>query len=149
VRRWVASAAAVAAGFLVTALTSTATDAVMHATGVFPRMPSAMSNAMFALASGYRALFTVVGGYTTARLAPSEPVRHAWILAGIGVVAGLAGLIAYFTIGGATLGPAWYALSIPAEAIPCVLLGAYLACPRQFETSSNRIGSAGKESINR
>ena len=31
---WLASAAAVAAGFIVTALASTAADAVMHASGV-------------------------------------------------------------------------------------------------------------------
>ena len=30
-------------------------------------------------------------------------------------------------IGGGKLGPAWYALSIPLEAIPCVWLGARLA----------------------
>lgn len=121
------SAGAIAAGFFLTAVTSTAADAVMHATGIFPPTPQHMSGSLFALASGYRALFTVAGGYTTARLAPRRPMRHAWILAAIGLVAGLAGLVAYFVIGGNDLGPAWYAISIPAEAIPCVLLGATLA----------------------
>jgi peptidoglycan/LPS O-acetylase OafA/YrhL len=54
-------------------------------------------------------------------------MRHVWILAGIGLVAGLAGVVAYYTIGGAELGPAWYAISIPVEAIPCVWLGGRLA----------------------
>jgi peptidoglycan/LPS O-acetylase OafA/YrhL len=126
-RPWLASAGAVAAGFLVTALASTATDAVMHAVGVFPSSPQAMSDPLFALASAYRALFTVAGGYATARLAPNRPMRHAWTLAGIGLVAGLAGVVAYYLIGGAELGPAWYAISIPVEAIPCVWLGARLA----------------------
>jgi hypothetical protein len=50
---------------------------------------------------------------------------------GIGLVAGLAGVVAYYVIGGAELGPAWYAFSIPVEAIPCVWLGARLAVPRR------------------
>ena len=128
---WLASAGAVAAGFVVTALASTAADAVMHAAGIFPNAPRTMPDSLFALASAYRALFTVAGGYTTARLAPDRPMRHAWILAGIGLVAGLAGLVGYYAIGGAELGPAWYAVSIPLEAIPCVWLGARLALARQ------------------
>jgi hypothetical protein len=130
-RAWLASAGAVAAGFLVTAVASTATDAAMHAAGIFPSSPQIMSDPLFVLASAYRALFTVVGGYTTARLAARRPMFHAWTLAGIGVIAGLAGLIAYYLIGGAQLGPAWYAISIPLEAIPCVWVGARLAVARR------------------
>jgi peptidoglycan/LPS O-acetylase OafA/YrhL len=121
-----ASIGAVVAGFVVTALASTAADAAMHAAGVFPSAPQDMSNALFALATAYRAAFTVAGGYVTARLAPDRPMRHAWILAGIGLVAGLAGVAMYYTIGGGKLGPAWYAISIPLEAIPCVWLGGWI-----------------------
>lgn len=126
-RPWLASAGAVAAGFLVTGIASTAADAMMRATGVFPAATRDMSAPLFTLASAYRAIFTVAGGYITARLAPNRPMRHAQILAGIGLVAGLAGVIAYYVIGGAELGPAWYAFSIPLEAVPCVLLGAWFA----------------------
>ena len=130
-RPWLASAGAVVAGFIVTAAASTAADAVMHGLGIFPSSPREMSGPLFALASAYRAVFTVAGGYITARLAPDRPMRHASILAGIGLVAGLAGVVAYYVIGGGELGPAWYAISIPVEAIPCVLLGAKLAIPRR------------------
>lgn len=136
-RAWLASAGAVAAGFLATAIASTAADAVMHAVGIFPSSPRVMSDPLFVLASAYRALFTVAGGYATVRLAPDRPMRHAWILAGIGLVAGLAGVIAYYIIGGAELGPAWYAISIPIEAIPCVWLGARLGLThRSYEHAS-------------
>jgi hypothetical protein len=121
----------VVAGFVFTAAASVAADAVMHAAGIFPSSPRLMSDPLFALAAAYRAFFTVAGGYTTARLAPNQPMRHAWILAGIGLAAGLAGVVAYFTIGGAELGPAWYAISIPVEAIPCVWLGGQLAAWRR------------------
>ncbi|KRB23861.1 hypothetical protein ASD99_29735 [Mesorhizobium sp. Root695] len=123
---WLASAGAIVAGFVVTAAASTAMDAVMQAVGIFPSGPQLMTAPLFALASAYRAVFTVAGGYTTARLAPDRPMRHAWILAGIGFLAGMAGVIAYYMIGGEKLGPAWYAISIPLEAIPCVWLGARL-----------------------
>jgi hypothetical protein len=51
------------------------------------------------LASAYRALFTVTGGFTTAWLAPDRTMRDVWILAAIGLLAGLAGVIAYHAIG--------------------------------------------------
>ena len=130
-KSWLVSTGAVVAGFVLTALASTAADAVMHTAGIFPSEPRLMSDSLFALATAYRALFTVAGGYVTARLAPDRPMRHAWILAGIGLVAGLAGVVAYYTIGGAELGPAWYAISIPVEAIPCVWLGGRLAASRR------------------
>ena len=126
-KMWLRSAGAVVAGFMTTAVASVAADAVMHALGIFPTTPRAMSGALFAWALAYRTVFTVAGGAVTARLAPNRPMRHAAILAGVGCVAGLAGVIAYYIIGGGELGPAWYAIAIPVEAIPCVLLGAWLA----------------------
>ena len=134
---WLASVGAVVAGFIVTALASTAADAVMHAADIFPSTPRLMSDPLFALAAAYRALFTVAGGYVTARLAPDQPMRHAWILAGIGLFAGLAGVVAYYTIGGAELGPAWYAISIPVEAIPCIWLGGQLVARRRSSARSS------------
>ncbi|TAU90818.1 hypothetical protein ELI02_19525 [Rhizobium leguminosarum] len=125
------SAGAVITGFAVTAIASTAADAVMHGFGIFPASPQDMTGSLFALAAAYRAVFTVAGGYATARLAPDRPMRHAIILAAIGLVAGLAGVVAYYAIGDGKLGPAWYAISIPVEAIPCVLFGAKLANPRR------------------
>ena len=126
-RPWVQSVGAVIAGFVVTAGLSTVGDGVMTLAGVFPGHGQVLSEPMFVLATAYRALFTVAGGYATARLAPDRPMRHAWVLAGIGLVAGLGGVVAYFVVGGPQMGPAWYALSIPAEAIPCVWAGAWLA----------------------
>jgi hypothetical protein len=124
---FLAGAGAVIAGFAVTAIASTLADAVMHAAGIFPGTPKLMTDELFALAAGYRTLFTVAGGYVTARLAPNRPMRHAWILAGMGFVAGLAGVVAYYAIGNGELGLAWYAIAIPLEAIPFVWLGGRLA----------------------
>jgi hypothetical protein len=99
------SALAVVAGFLATAIASMAADATMHAARIFPSSPGEMSNCLFAIASTYRALLTVAGGFTTARLAPDQAMHEVWILAAIGLLAGLAGVIVYYAIGGMTLGP--------------------------------------------
>jgi peptidoglycan/LPS O-acetylase OafA/YrhL len=131
VKGWLASIGSVVAGLVVTVGGATVTDMAMHAAGIFPAAPHIMSEPLFALASAYRAAFTVAGGYATARLAPDRPMRHAWILAGIGLAAGLAGVVAYYAVGGGQLGPAWYALSLPLQAIPCVWLGARLATRRR------------------
>lgn len=125
--RWLRSVGAVAGGFITTVVLSTAADLAMVAAGIFPPGGQAMTDQMFLLAAAYRLAFTVVGGYVTARLAPSRPMRHAMVLAGIGVLAGLGGLVAFYKIGGPAMGPAWYAIQIPLTAIPGVWAGARLA----------------------
>lgn len=67
---------AVVAGFLATCILSIATDLVLHAAGVFPPWGQPMSNALFLLATAYRILYTIAGGYITARLAPDRPMAH-------------------------------------------------------------------------
>ncbi len=58
---WIRSVGAVLGGFLVTVVAST-----------FPNSLRTMSDPLFILASAYRALFTVVGGFVAARLAPDR-----------------------------------------------------------------------------
>ena len=128
---WLRSVGSVFAGFMVTVGDSTAADAVMQAAGIFASSAQAMSDSLLALATSYRALFTVAGGFVTAWLAPNRPMRHVWILAGIGLLAGWGGLVVFYSFGGGQLGPAWYAYSIPIEAIPCVWLGGRLASDKR------------------
>jgi hypothetical protein len=107
------------AGVAVTALTATLMDMAMHRRRRLPReAPQAMSNPLFVLAAAYRAVFTIAGGYATARLAPDRPgaTRGSW--PGSAWLAGLAGVAAYYRRAAVELGPAWYALAIPLEAFP-------------------------------
>jgi peptidoglycan/LPS O-acetylase OafA/YrhL len=117
---------AVAAGFVVTALLSVGTDAVMHASGVFPPWGEPMAGGLFVWATVYRVVFTVVGGYVTATLAPNRPMRHVMILGAIGVVAATAGAVATWNAGPA-FGPKWYPILLVVTALPCVWAGAILA----------------------
>jgi hypothetical protein len=119
------SVAAVLAGFATILVTHTGTDAIMHATGVFPRAGEAMTDGLFALAIGYRVVFSVLGAYLTARLAPRRPLAHALVLGGIGVVLSLAGLLATWNRG-PEFGPHWYAIVLVLVSLPCCWLGARL-----------------------
>lgn len=124
------SVLAVAAGFVLTAALSVATDALMHATGVFPPLGQAMSGSLFAWALAYRMAFAVAGGFVTARLAPSRPLRHVLWLGGIGMLAATLGLVATWNAG-PEFGPAWYPLSLVVTAVPCVWAGGRLAGARE------------------
>ncbi len=120
------SIAAVAAGFVATAALSLGADGLMHALGVFPPFGQVMSDGLFALATIYRVAFTVLGGFLAARLAPSRPMRHAWILAAIGTAVAAAGAAATWDQA-PVLGPHWYPLALVATALPSVLAGGKLA----------------------
>jgi hypothetical protein len=123
-RRLPRSIAAVFLGFLAVVVLSLGTDEVLHLLQVYPPwdqpMPAPGQNL---LALSYRILYTVLGGYITARLAPRSPMRHVWVLAAIGLVLGTAGAIATIPM---HLGPSWYPIGIAATAIPCTWLGGAL-----------------------
>lgn len=113
---------AVLVGLLIAALLSIGTDAVLHATQVFPPVGQNMDNGLWVLAAAYRFVFQMLGGYATARLAPVKPMGHVRILAGIGLVLGVLGLLAWRGMGPAG-GPLWYPIALVATAIPSVWLG--------------------------
>jgi hypothetical protein len=119
------SAGAVLAGLIAIFAVTTATDVIMHQSGVFPPAGAPpMSSALFLLAFGYRFVFDVAGCYLTARLAPSRPMQHALVLGGIGLVLSIAGAAAMWDAG-----PAWYPIGLAASALPCAWLGGRLARP--------------------
>ena len=116
---------AVLAGFFATFILSIATDLVLHGAGVFPPWGQPMSNALFGLATVYRSIYTVGGGYITARLAPDRPMAHVWAL---GIIGLFAALRAPWRRGAqARIGPKWYPLALVALALPSVWTGGKLA----------------------
>ncbi len=115
------SVGAVAAGLVSIFAVTTAVDAVMHATGVYPPAGAPMSDALLALAFAYRFVIDVAGCALTARLAPRRPMRHALVLGGIGLVLSIAGAVAMWDAG-----HAWYPIALAASSLPCAWLGARL-----------------------
>jgi hypothetical protein len=124
------SVGAVFAGLVAIVVTHTGTDAILHATGVFPPAGQMMSDALFGLATAYRIFFEVLGAALTAYLAPARPLKHTLVLGTIGIVASSAGLLATLG-GGPELGPLWYPLALMATSLPACWLGARLVSSRR------------------
>jgi hypothetical protein len=124
-RRLGRSVVAVLVGFATVVVLSTATDAVLHALKVYPPPEQGMHDPLLALlALAYRSVFTVAGGWITARLAPGAPLRHAFVLGVLGLVAGTAGVIATWNM---NLGPHWYPIALAVTGLPLCWLGGWLA----------------------
>ncbi|MEQ1754070.1 MAG: hypothetical protein ABL973_08040 [Micropepsaceae bacterium] len=118
------SAGAVLAGLVTIFVTHIGTDQIMHDTGVFPPLSQPMYDpALNLLALTYRCVFSIVGCYVTAALAPRAPFEHATALGIIGTL--LSGL-GVFVATQADLGPLWYPLALLVSALPCAWAGGWL-----------------------
>ena len=116
------SIGAVLAGFITVVILSVGTDSLMEALGVFPPPDKGLFITwMLIVALIYRCIYTVAGGYVTARLAPDRPMRHVIILGIIGIVAGSIGVVV-----GWNLSAHWYPIALVITALPCTWLGGKL-----------------------
>jgi hypothetical protein len=122
-RRIGRSIGALLAGFVAVVVLSLGTDFALHATGVFPALGQRMSDALFILATAYRTLYSVVGSYVTAQLAPDRPVGHALVGGLIGVALSTLGAVVTWN---KDLGPHWYPLALIVTAMPTAWLGGKL-----------------------
>jgi hypothetical protein len=114
---------AVVAGVLFTFVATTLVDLVLHATGVYPPPPQPIDDRLALLATAYRFVIGIGAGWLTARLAPANPMKHAVALGLVGILLGLAGVIATWNAG---LGPRWYAIALVVLAVPQSWLGGKL-----------------------
>jgi hypothetical protein len=123
-RRLGRSAAAIFLGFITVVVLSLGTDQLLHVLQVYPPWGQAMHDpGLNLLALSYRIVYTIVGGYITARFAPQNPIRHALALGVIGTIVGTAGAIATIPM---HLGPSWYPIALVVTALPCAWLGGAL-----------------------
>lgn len=115
---------AILAGIIFIVFTHTATDFVLERLGIFPP-PSQGFNVtwMVVLATVYRSLYTIGGGYLTALLAPEPKMRYVLILGLFGLVVSTLAAIATIPM---KLGPSWYPIALAALALPCVWIGGKL-----------------------
>jgi hypothetical protein len=124
-RRLGRSTLAILAGMIAGAVLSLGTDQILHVLDVYPPWGEPMYDPeLNALALAYRIVYTVIGGYLTARLAPHAPMRHVMILGCIGLVVSSAGALVAITQH--DLGPAWYPIALALVTIPCCWLGGLL-----------------------
>jgi len=123
-RRLWQSTGAIVAGFFAVVVLSLGTDQLLHVLDVYPPWGQPMYDAgLCLLALSYRIVYTVLGSYIAAKLAPRAPMRHAMILGLIGLGVGTAGAIATIPM---QLSPAWYPIAIAVTALPCAWLGGVL-----------------------
>lgn len=118
------SVGAVFAGFLTVVALSVGTDFILESLGLFPPQsePGSYTAGMLMVALIYRSVYTVAGGYVTARLAPDKSMRHAIILGIVGIVAGSIGAVVAWD-----LSPEhWYPIALVIGALPCTWLGGKL-----------------------
>ena len=113
------------AGIVVGAVLSIGTDVVLHAAGIFPPIGQWTSRTLFAIATGYRTVYNVVGSYLIARLAPSRPMGHSLVGGVLGVVVSAVGAVTTWTHV-PSLGPHWYPIALVILALPCAWLGGKL-----------------------
>ncbi|MDB5257463.1 MAG: hypothetical protein JWM14_2158 [Chitinophagaceae bacterium] len=120
------SIAAILAGMILIIVLSIATDQLMIAAGVYPSMEQQQQLQanpwwMLLIALVYRNIYAVAGGYLTASLAPSNPLRLVVILGIIGIIANIAGGIAMMD-----KGSSWYPIALTVCALPCTWWGGKL-----------------------
>lgn len=116
------SIGAVFTGFLIVVILSVGTDSILEAAGIFPPPAEGLFVTwMLLLAFAYRTVFTVIGGYVTAALAPANPTKHVTILGIIGAVMGCIGIYV-----GWELSEHWYPIALAVAAFPSVWLGGKL-----------------------
>ena len=126
------------AGLVTVVVLSLGADEVLHLLKVYPPWGEPMYEpGLNLLALSYRAVFTVIGGYITAMLAPRSPMRYVAIGAGIGLVLGIAGVVAAISVGG--LGPIWYPIALAVTGPPCTILGGALYVRRSVAAVSSEV----------
>jgi hypothetical protein len=117
------SVMAVVSGLLFTIAVTTAIDVLMYVVGVFAKLGAPIDNLLAALALSYRVVVAISGAYLTAWLSPFNPARHVFVLASIGTVLGLIGMIATWDSG---LAPHWFSAAIAILAYPQSWIGLVL-----------------------
>src|SRR5712671_4984981 len=126
---------AVVAGVLFIVLVTTLVGIALHLAGVYPSINQPLDDRLALIATSYRIVISIAGGWLTARLAPARPMKHALILGVVGVVLGLVGVVATWDQG---MGPRWYPIALVVLAIPQCWAGGKI-----FEARSSRAGNAG------
>lgn len=110
----------VIAGFVAIVILSVGTDAVLEQTGVLPR-GALFGTGPVLLALTYRSVYSVIGCYIAAKLAPDHPMGHALALGVLGFVVSAVGSVV-----ARDLAPAWYGLALVVLALPLAWLGGKL-----------------------
>lgn len=112
------SIGAVFAGFVVIVILSIGADFILKAADILPYDHMFVSTGLVIAVILYRTVFSLIGCYLAARLAPQNPMKHALSLGVLGLIISTIGAIA-----AAYLGSVWYGWTLAAIALPIAWLG--------------------------
>ena len=129
------SVGAIVAGVVVGLVLTLGSDAVLHAMGVFPPYGQIASNGALAVATAYRFVFSVLGSYIGARLAPNRPMWHAMFLGWLNLAVSALGAVVTWNRT-AEFGPHWYPLSLVILALPAAWIGGRIYISRHHDWSA-------------
>jgi len=127
------SVGAIFAGIVVGIVLTLGSDALLRAAGVFTPLGQSMSSGLLLIATAYRTVYGIIGGYITARLAPFKPMAHALVGGFMGLAANALGAIATWN---QNLGPHWYPLALTVLALPAACAGGKLWLARRAASAS-------------
>jgi hypothetical protein len=115
----------VLAGFFTIVILAVLTDSILEKAGVVPPAdkPIAWEPWMLLVGLIYRTVYTVAGGYVTAKLAKSNPMKHVKVLAVIVTLATIGGAIAGWSLSDHH----WYPIALAIFAFPAIWYGGKLA----------------------
>lgn len=116
---------AILAGFVIVFILSTLTDFILEQTGFFPSVADQIKYSpetwLLVTALAYRSVYTVLGGFITAKLSTTKPMKNVVILGIIGTILAVIG-----TIAGWNLSAHWYPIALAITAFPLVYIGGRL-----------------------
>ena len=116
---------ALLAGFSVVVILSIGSDLVMQAAGILPAKGQPVDGPPLVIAAIYRTLYSTLGAYVTARLAPHHPMQHALISGAVGFVLCAIGAMVTWNAG-PEYQAHWYPLTLVATALPSAWIGGKL-----------------------
>lgn len=106
---------AVLAGFIFIGITHTGMDAILEGLGVLPRGNLFVGTGLILIVIAYRVIFSFIGCYITAFLAPRNAMAHTIVLGVVGLTLSTVGALANAKM---HLGPSWYAWVLVAVSLP-------------------------------
>jgi hypothetical protein len=117
------SIGAVSAGLLTLVVLCVITDALLVKVNLLPSPEAHRPHTLtyLGLVIAYCTVYTLIGGYVTARLAPIRPAAHAVVMGMIGMAVSTLGTMHNWQIG-----DGWNAITLVMEGLPLSYIGALL-----------------------
>lgn len=127
------SIGAVLVGIIFIFVTHTGMDLLLESFGIFtPPDKGFHTTWMVVTATIYRTVLSSIAAFITAKLAPSQPLKHALILGLIGLALCIAAAIITIPM---DIAPAWYPIALAVLSVPAAWVGGSLAERRSAEFS--------------